>query len=58
MSDDPHGKTTAKQFLCPVCNMLLDDPEASVKIDHGAHVHYFCSEACKEEFEKDPKKYH
>jgi len=29
-----------------------------VKIDHGVHVHYFCSERCKAEFEKDPKKYH
>ena len=53
---DPSKKTTARQLICPVCNTLLGD--VIVKVDHGAHVHYFCSEACKAEFEKDPKKYH
>ena len=58
MSKDAHSRTTAKQYLCPVCTTLLKDLEAAETIDHGVHVHYFCSAKCKAEFEKDPKKYH
>lgn len=50
--------STAKQLICPVCSVLLQKKDVAAKIDHGVHVHYFCSEACKAEFEKDPKQYH
>ena len=49
---------TVKQVICPVCNMLVMPSEAPAVIEHGGHAHYFCSVECKEEFEKDPKKYH
>ncbi len=49
---------TIKQMICPVCSMLVTKDDAAATIEHGAHTHYFCSVACKEEFEKDPKKYH
>jgi YHS domain-containing protein len=50
--------STAKQRICAVCNVLLQKQDVAAKIDHGAHAHHFCSDRCKEEFEKDPKKYH
>ena len=58
MTDEEDMDSTARQFICPVCNNLMQGREVAVKIDHGVHAHYFCSEDCKVEFEKDPKKYH
>ena len=55
---DLHKVETAKQRICPVCNMLIRDEEKAATIDHGEHIHYFCSESCRDEFAKDPKKYH
>ena len=55
---DPNEATTKKQIIDPVCGMLVKPEEAAAKIEHGDHTHYFCAESCKEEFEKDPKKYH
>ena len=57
MAEDIHTRKTAKQAQDPVCKMIVD-VETSAKIEHGEHNHYFCSEQCKREFEKDPKKYH
>ncbi len=58
MVDDIHSRRTAKQAQDPVCKMIIDVEDAAAKIDHGEHTHYFCSEQCKLEFEKNPKKYH
>jgi YHS domain-containing protein len=58
MSGDIHQKRTAKQAQDPVCKMIVQVDTAAAKIEHGGHAHYFCSEQCKREFEKDPKKYH
>ncbi len=58
MDETSHSAPTVKQVLCPVCNMLVMPSEAPAVIEHGGHAHYFCSVECKEEFEKDPKKYH
>jgi YHS domain-containing protein len=57
-SPDPAGAKTARQALDPVCKMIVNVDTAPAKIEHGEHAHYFCSTKCKEEFEKDPKKYH
>ncbi|HEY8182447.1 MAG TPA: YHS domain-containing protein [Thermoanaerobaculia bacterium] len=53
-----HTRKTAKQAQDPVCKMIVDVDNAPAKIEHGEHNHYFCSEQCKREFEKNPKKYH
>jgi YHS domain-containing protein len=58
MSHDADMDSTARQLICPVCNVLLQKEDVVATIDHGKHVHSFCSEACKAEFEKDPKNYH
>jgi P-type Cu+ transporter len=58
MVDDIHTRRTAKQARDPVCGMVIGVEEAVGKIDHGEHVHYFCSQKCQREFEKNPKKYH
>jgi YHS domain-containing protein len=55
---DFHSLPTQKQVKDPVCGKILPAEEAPAKIEHGSHTHYFCSEECKREFEKDPKKYH
>ena len=55
---DFHNMPTQKQVKDPVCGMILPAEDAAARIDHGGHTHYFCSEGCKVEFEKDPKKYH
>jgi YHS domain-containing protein len=35
----------------PVCGMKVD-PEAAVRLDRDGRMHYFCSEDCREEFER------
>ena len=46
--------TTAED---PVCHMAVDPSKASAPIQfEGAH-YYFCSEHCKRNFEKDPRRY-
>lgn len=47
-----------KHAADPVCNMLVNVSDDTLQIDHGLHMHYFCSQDCKEAFEKEPKKYH
>ncbi|PYQ47835.1 MAG: YHS domain-containing protein [Acidobacteria bacterium] len=58
MAEDIHSRRTAKQAQDPVCKMIVDVEKAAARIEHGEHAHYFCSEKCKHEFEKNPKKYH
>jgi len=47
-----------KHAVDPVCQMLVNVDDKTIHIEHAAHSHYFCSEQCKADFEKDPKKYH
>jgi carbonic anhydrase len=58
MSRKPDGAKTARQAIDPVCKMVIMVDRSTLKIDHGEHAHYFCSELCMKVFEKDPKKYH
>jgi len=41
----------------PVCGMEVDVAVVKYKAEHGGKTYYFCSQACKREFEKDPNKY-
>lgn len=56
--DDVHQRQTARQAIDPVCKMVINVDTAAAKIEHGEHAHYFCSTKCKDEFEKNPKKFH
>jgi Cu+-exporting ATPase len=41
----------------PVCGMDVDEEDAAAKAEHMGQTYYFCSEACKKQFESDPHKY-
>lgn len=41
----------------PVCKMKINKEKAKFSIDFDGQKYYFCSQNCKEKFEKDPKKY-
>jgi YHS domain-containing protein len=40
----------------PVCGMMVKPPAAG-HVEYRAKHYYFCSESCKEDFEKDPRKH-
>jgi Cu+-exporting ATPase len=41
----------------PVCGMMVDEKAAKWKTTYAGRNYYFCAEACKRTFEKDPRKY-
>jgi YHS domain-containing protein len=41
------------QVKDPVCGMTVDT-DTAVRLSHGTHTHYFCSETCRRTFEADP----
>ena len=41
----------------PVCGMMVDEKKAVASLEYQGKNYHFCSENCKKEFEKDPKKY-
>ncbi|TFB11784.1 heavy metal translocating P-type ATPase [Candidatus Marinimicrobia bacterium MT.SAG.3] len=41
----------------PVCHMNIEPENAAGKSEHNGKTVYFCSEYCKETFDKDPEKY-
>jgi uncharacterized membrane protein YraQ (UPF0718 family)/YHS domain-containing protein len=47
----------AKPVRDPVCGMSVDPATAHHSAVHDGDTYYFCSEACKTSFEKDPAKY-
>lgn len=44
-----------KVAKCPVCGMRAE--EGYICSTHDGKVYSFCSEACRESFEKDPASY-
>jgi len=48
------GATMAKD---PVCGMDVDEKKAAAKAVYEGRTYYFCAQACKRAFEKDPEKY-
>jgi len=40
-----------------VCGMMVDEKTAKHVSEHMGTKYYFCSPACKESFERDPKRY-
>ncbi len=41
----------------PVCNMQVDERTAAGRSEYQGKQYYFCSEACKQQFDKQPEKY-
>ncbi len=41
----------------PVCGMTVSKENAPAKESYKGHTFYFCSEGCKQAFDKNPGKY-
>lgn len=41
----------------PVCTMKVDEETTEFTSEYDGEIYYFCSNACKEEFESDPERY-
>jgi len=41
----------------PVCKMKIKKSDAATTSEYEGKLYYFCSERCKEQFEKNPSKY-
>jgi YHS domain-containing protein len=41
----------------PVCTMKVDEETTEFTSEYVGKTYYFCSNACKEEFESDPELY-
>jgi YHS domain-containing protein len=41
----------------PVCNMDIDESKAEYISHYNGKKYYFCSDACKESFDKEPERY-
>ncbi|MGQ9629076.1 MAG: YHS domain-containing protein [bacterium] len=41
----------------PVCGMQVDEKKATATSEHMGQTYYFCSQMCKEKFDKEPHKY-
>lgn len=41
----------------PVCKMEVDESKSEHTSAHMGKTYYFCCEACKSEFDKNPGKY-
>jgi Cu+-exporting ATPase len=52
--DDMNEKATVTD---PVCGMTVDSATTEYRSTHDGTTYYFCSAACKENFDKDPAKF-
>ncbi len=41
----------------PVCGMDLEESQAKASAEFEGKTYYFCSDACREEFEASPQQY-
>ncbi|MGE5568728.1 MAG: YHS domain-containing protein [Rhodospirillales bacterium] len=41
----------------PVCGMKIEEDDAEATSEYEGQEYYFCSQECKEEFDKDPELY-
>lgn len=41
----------------PVCGMEVDQNKAVASLVYEGRTYYFCTEACRRAFERDPEKY-
>ncbi len=53
----PHTTNRSTQAVDPVCGMNADCAKAPLAVDARGRAYYFCSSACRDEFQKDPQRY-
>lgn len=41
----------------PVCGMTIEESDAAATAEYANRRYYFCSTACKEQFERAPERY-
>ena len=41
----------------PVCGMTVDPLRAAARAEHEGTTYYFCSAACRNDFQEDPEAY-
>jgi YHS domain-containing protein len=41
----------------PVCSMAVDKNKAEYTSQYGGKTYYFCSQDCKQQFERRPEKF-
>jgi YHS domain-containing protein len=41
----------------PVCNMEIDEQSAAGRSQYEGQTYYFCTESCKDEFDRNPQQY-
>ena len=41
----------------PVCGMMVKKDKAAAVSEYKGKKYYFCAQACKEKFDKEPDKY-
>lgn len=41
----------------PVCGMMVNEKTAKFRSEYMGKTYYFCCQACKATFDKNPKKY-
>ncbi len=51
---DEDGEDVCKD---PVCGMEVDPAQAAGQVTYRGRTYYFCSPACREQFDKDPHRF-
>ena len=51
------SKVISRVFTDPVCGMNVPLEEGDLVFSYQGYSYYFCAEACRKAFEKDPLKY-
>jgi Cu+-exporting ATPase len=41
----------------PVCGMKIEEASAHAELEHEGTPYYFCSDICREKFERHPERY-
>ncbi len=41
----------------PVCNMDVNEQNAAASSQHQGQTYYFCSQECKQKFDRNPDQY-
>ncbi len=61
LEEAPVGPGTGERVLSlrfdPVCAMVINPNRARAKVTRGDSIYYFCSENCRDRFERDPDAY-
>lgn len=48
---------SVKKYQDPVCLMKVKIEDGAISSEYKGERYYFCSQTCKEEFDKNPEKY-